>query len=318
MFDVYFLIKRFEINIKIKLELMPREIKNKKYHYFYKITNNLNNHFYYGIHSTNDLDDGYMGSGTRLNYAYKKYGIENFTKEILEFFNSREECAKYEFEMVTEELIYSKECYNIILGGEKHTTLGTAAYIDKEGNIMQLPVNDEKVLNGDVVRVCKGYVCVRDMEGNIFQVSINDERYLSGELVPNTKGHLTVKDKNNKYYYVSVDDERYKRGELVPATRGKICLKDKNNKYYYVSVDDERYKRGELVPIWKNRKHKEETKEKMKNVFKKNKHQQGEKNSQYGTCWITKEGVNKKIKKEEINLYLQEGWIKGRKIKNTM
>ena len=81
-------------------------VKNvKKYNYFYKITNNLNNHFYYGIHSTNDLEDGYMGSGTRLNYAYKKYGIENFTKEILKFFDTREECAEYEAEMVTEELI---------------------------------------------------------------------------------------------------------------------------------------------------------------------------------------------------------------------
>ena len=48
----------------------------RKYHYFYKITNNLNNHYYYGIHSTDNLDDGYMGSGTRLRYAYEKYGIE--------------------------------------------------------------------------------------------------------------------------------------------------------------------------------------------------------------------------------------------------
>ena len=62
-------------------------------------------------------------------------------------------------------------------------------------------------------------------------------------------------------------------------------------------------------------KHSEETKRKISESHKINKYQQGEKNSQYGTCWITKEGVNKKIKKEEIDLYIQEGWIKGRKIK---
>ena len=58
-------------------------VKSSKYHYFYKITNLLNEHFYYGIHSTDNLDDGYMGSGKRLHYAYKKYGMQNFKKEIM-------------------------------------------------------------------------------------------------------------------------------------------------------------------------------------------------------------------------------------------
>lgn len=51
---------------------------DKQYHYFYKITNKVNGHFYYGIHSTNDLNDGYMGSGTRLHYAYKKIWYRMF------------------------------------------------------------------------------------------------------------------------------------------------------------------------------------------------------------------------------------------------
>lgn len=42
--------------------------------------------------------------------------------------------------------------------------------------------------------------------------------------------------------------------------------------------------------------------------------QKGDKNSQYGTCWITKGGLNKKIKKEEINKFQLEGWVKGRTI----
>ena len=67
--------------------------KEKKYNYFYKITNNINNHFYYGIHSTDNLNDGYMGSGSRLHAAYKKYGIENLSKDILKYFDTREECA---------------------------------------------------------------------------------------------------------------------------------------------------------------------------------------------------------------------------------
>jgi hypothetical protein len=40
---------------------------------------------------------------------------------------------------------------------------------------------------------------------------------------------------------------------------------------------------------------------------------QGEKNSQFGTCWITKDGTNKKIKKVELEYYISSGWVAGRK-----
>ena len=39
----------------------------------------------------------------------------------------------------------------------------------------------------------------------------------------------------------------------------------------------------------------------------------GEKNPSFGTCWITKDGNNKKIKKEDLETYVNEGWVKGRK-----
>lgn len=89
-----------------------------KYHYFYKITNQINNHFYYGVHNTNNLDDGYMGSGKRLWVAYNKYGIENFNKEILKFFDTKEEAFEYESEIVNEELINNDDCYNLVKGGK--------------------------------------------------------------------------------------------------------------------------------------------------------------------------------------------------------
>jgi hypothetical protein len=41
----------------------------------------------------------------------------------------------------------------------------------------------------------------------------------------------------------------------------------------------------------------------------------GKNNPSYGTCWITKDGTNKKIKKEELETFLSQGWEKGRKIK---
>ena len=91
---------------------------NKKYHYFYKITNTINNHFYYGVHNTNNLDDGYMGSGVRLHKAYKKYGIENFKKEILKFFDSAKDAFDYEESVVNETLVCDENCYNLQCGGK--------------------------------------------------------------------------------------------------------------------------------------------------------------------------------------------------------
>lgn len=88
-----------------------------QYCYFYKITNKINNHYYYGVHSTNNLDDNYMGSGHRLQIAIRKYGIENFSKEILKFFATIDEAYEYEAEVVNESLITDDNCYNLALGG---------------------------------------------------------------------------------------------------------------------------------------------------------------------------------------------------------
>ena len=101
-------------------------VKNKKYNYLYKITNLINGKFYYGIHTTSNLDDNYMGSGTNINKAYEKYGIDNFKKEILDFFDTRELAALREREIVNEHLIKNPNCYNIILGGGNFTTIGIA------------------------------------------------------------------------------------------------------------------------------------------------------------------------------------------------
>ena len=60
--------------------------KKKNIHYMYKTTCVITKRYYIGIHSTSNINDDYLGSGKRLRYSVRKYGIENHVKEILNFF----------------------------------------------------------------------------------------------------------------------------------------------------------------------------------------------------------------------------------------
>jgi hypothetical protein len=60
---------------------------------------------------------------------------------------------------------------------------------------------------------------------------------------------------------------------------------------------------------WRGRKHSPETIEKMKDTAKIRQLGKGNRNSQYGTCWITDGKENKKIKKGEI---IPKNWKLGR------
>src|ERR1039458_6599499 len=87
-------------------------------HILYRTTNILNNRFYVGMHSTKNLDDGYLGSGKRIKRELRKYGRENFKKEILEVLPSRRALEEREAQIVNRELLTNPLCLNLKNGGE--------------------------------------------------------------------------------------------------------------------------------------------------------------------------------------------------------
>lgn len=94
-----------------------RQAERRKYHFIYKTTCNVNGKFYYGMHSTDDLNDGYLGSGTMLSHSIRKHGRENFSIEILEFLPDRESLKQREKELITEDILHDPMCMNLTLGG---------------------------------------------------------------------------------------------------------------------------------------------------------------------------------------------------------
>jgi|WetSurMetagenome_2_1015567.scaffolds.fasta_scaffold338519_1 hypothetical protein len=214
---------------------------NKQYFYLYKTTNLINNKIYIGVHASEDINDEYLGSGKLLRKSIKKYGIENFKREILEFFETPEEMYKKEYAVVDEEFIKRKDTYNIQRGGE-----GGWLHSDKNGNIINI-----------------GH------EGIIKKYGENWSKILSEKAKEKFKEKYNTEEKVKEYY---------------------------NNLNKLSRTDKSRTKRQETL--------------------KRNKHQQGSKNSQFGTIWVFNEQLNKnlKIKKELLNEYLTCGWIKGRKL----
>jgi hypothetical protein len=92
--------------------------KQKTIHYLYKTTCLVTGRYYIGMHSTSNLDDGYMGSGRRLTASIRKHGVDNHKKEIIEFFDTRELLVEAEKKVITPEMITDKNCMNLKGGGE--------------------------------------------------------------------------------------------------------------------------------------------------------------------------------------------------------
>lgn len=82
----------------------------------YRTTNIINKKYYIGV--SNGNNKWYKGSGTALKRAIKKYGTENFTTEIIETVNSEQAAFDREAEIVTEELVNDRNCYNMKVGGK--------------------------------------------------------------------------------------------------------------------------------------------------------------------------------------------------------
>lgn len=124
--------------------------------YVYKITNLLNGKCYVGKHKSVSLHNTYFGSGTIIKSAIKKYGKENFRKDIIEICNESNVCEREKFWIKTLKSTYPAG-YNIEPGGEGGDMLSNHP---NRNNIIQkmknrIPWNKGKTMDDNFKQKCK-------------------------------------------------------------------------------------------------------------------------------------------------------------------
>ena len=95
-----------------------------RYYYIYEIYINdsssvWNKHYYYGKHTTTNLNDNYYGSGKIIKEYIKKHGTKNLEKKILNYYTSIDELNQAEIDIIALKKAELKEyCLNFLNGGD--------------------------------------------------------------------------------------------------------------------------------------------------------------------------------------------------------
>lgn len=90
----------------------------KKYHYLYELRLKSDPRYYYrGKHSTENLNDGYLGSGSEVKHLVREQGSDCFTKTIFKFCSSLQEVLQEEEKYVGDLWTEDPFCLNLTPGG---------------------------------------------------------------------------------------------------------------------------------------------------------------------------------------------------------
>jgi hypothetical protein len=127
-------------------------MKIKKYYHIYKIINLINHKIYIGRHYGN-IEDKYSGSGLLLNKAYKKYGKNNFKKELIEINNNLLENKNREKFWIKELNSFQPNGYNINEGGDGGDNLTNNPNYDKICKKISKSIIKKHILNPETNKI---------------------------------------------------------------------------------------------------------------------------------------------------------------------
>jgi len=266
--------------------------KQKKYHYIYKTTCIINGKYYYGMHSTNNLNDEYLGSGKRLWNSINYHGRENHVKEILEFCDDRETLISKEKEYINESLLKDKLCMNIQLGGG-------GGFIDYAHMMKVSKAGNDK-----------------------FKENLKDPNYrkIFSEKMSESNKKSFLNGTREKTYFYEWSGKKHTeetKNKLSKLRKGKgvgeensvwgrkWMNKNNTNKMVKPEEFDLYTKNGWVFGLYLDN----SSKNKLKESFAKIRNLSGP--SCVNRKWMNRYGINKRVKVEDIEIFLKNGWVFG-------
>ena len=163
------------------------------YRYIYKITctaGSFKNKFYFGQHTTDNLDDGYKGSGKKLLKYYNKYP-NDYIKEIIAFYDSQEALNEAEYELI-HPYLNTSECLNLKEGGIYRTSMSKES-LDKMSKVHKNKTPWNKGVTGYHI---KSHTVTNDWKKKLSEKSMGNKNRL---------GKLHTEDSNRKTHDTLID-----------------------------------------------------------------------------------------------------------------
>lgn len=260
--------------------------------YIYMTTNLVNGKKYIGQKASPVFVKSYKGSGTLICKAFKKYGLENFETKVLEWCSNQEELDKSERRFIEQyDAVNSEDFYNLASGGSfGNARKGSKMSEEGKAKIAKATAGENNPMYG------------KHHTKESCEMMAKHHADFKGENSPSYK-RICINN-GNKVKYVNSEE-----------------LSDYLSKGWRLGITEEMSKKKSEES--KGRHHSKETREKLSFANK------GEKNGMFGKKmseetkklfskqrtgrkWINNGTDNKFVKPEDIEMYLQQGWMLGR------
>lgn len=255
------------------------------YYYIYKITctkGSFKDKFYFGQHTTNNLDDGYKGSGKKLQNYYKTYP-DDYIKEIICFCDNKDDLGKAEYDII-HPYLGDTMCLNIVEGGKQSTW--------NKG-----------------LRNCYSNTTIKKM--SLYR--LGKEPAIKGKHLSEQTKQL-LKQKCSGYLWINngIEQKQVKPDELQNYLqngfkKGRLPFSEEHNKKVSESLKNIP---KEKHPMY-GKKHSDKTIQKLKEIHKGL--QAGENHPLYNKKKMVKGDESKFVHKDDIDKYIEAGWLLLRK-----